>query len=215
MKRSTQQGSAHVVIVVVLVIALLGALGYIFYQNLAGKKDQARQSVGSNQQSPSSTTDKTGTVDASNTDVADSNANKDTTDDTTSEKAEKPSGQPDDGYFAIAPWKIQIKEADGAYVYWSTSGDTLSFTSKAVKAIGGDCAKSDYALVYLTRAKTSTLVMGAGITKQPINSKAINGYFYFLGNAQYPCNSNPKDDATVIHDMQSLKKAASTIKALN
>jgi hypothetical protein len=34
-----QSGSAHVVIVVVLVVALLGALGFIFYQNFIAKKD--------------------------------------------------------------------------------------------------------------------------------------------------------------------------------
>lgn len=38
MKRTYQQGSAHVVIIVVLVVALLGALGYIFYNNFIAKK---------------------------------------------------------------------------------------------------------------------------------------------------------------------------------
>ena len=37
MKRRTN-GSAHVVIIVVLIVALLGALGYIFYQNFIAKK---------------------------------------------------------------------------------------------------------------------------------------------------------------------------------
>ena len=31
-------GSAHVIIVIVLVVALLGALGFIFYQNFIAKK---------------------------------------------------------------------------------------------------------------------------------------------------------------------------------
>jgi hypothetical protein len=37
MKKSKQTGSAHIVIVIVLVLALLGALGFVFWQNFVNK----------------------------------------------------------------------------------------------------------------------------------------------------------------------------------
>jgi len=40
----TQQGSAHVVIIVILVVALIGALGFVFWQNFI-KKDEVTQST--------------------------------------------------------------------------------------------------------------------------------------------------------------------------
>lgn len=51
-QRTQQNGSAHVIIMVVLVVALIGALGYIFYQNFIAKKDS--QSSASTQTSSSS-----------------------------------------------------------------------------------------------------------------------------------------------------------------
>jgi len=39
-----QQGSAHVIVVVILVVALLGALGFIFWQNFLKKDEVAKQS---------------------------------------------------------------------------------------------------------------------------------------------------------------------------
>jgi len=38
MSKLKQSGSAHVIIIVVLVVALLGALGFVFYQNFIAKK---------------------------------------------------------------------------------------------------------------------------------------------------------------------------------
>lgn len=40
MKKNNQTGSAHVVIIVLLVVALLGALGFVFYQNFIAKPAQ-------------------------------------------------------------------------------------------------------------------------------------------------------------------------------
>lgn len=45
MKKSTSQGSAHVVIIVVLIVALLGALGFVFYQNFIAKKDATQDAT--------------------------------------------------------------------------------------------------------------------------------------------------------------------------
>lgn len=59
MNSRSQNGSAHVVIIVVLVLALMGALGWVFWQNFSKDKDR----VGSTSQSekkPSS--EKTGVV---------------------------------------------------------------------------------------------------------------------------------------------------------
>lgn len=40
-----QQGSAHVAVVIVLVVALLGALGFIFWQNFIKKDDTTKQNA--------------------------------------------------------------------------------------------------------------------------------------------------------------------------
>lgn len=37
MKRSSQKGSAHAIVIVLLIVALLGALGFVFYQNFIQK----------------------------------------------------------------------------------------------------------------------------------------------------------------------------------
>jgi hypothetical protein len=39
--RQNQSGSAHVVIIVILILALLGTLGFVFWQNFIQKKDTA------------------------------------------------------------------------------------------------------------------------------------------------------------------------------
>ena len=41
--KTSQQGSAHVIIIVVLVLGLLGALGYIFWQNFINSSDSKKQ----------------------------------------------------------------------------------------------------------------------------------------------------------------------------
>ncbi len=40
--RSYHKGSAHVVIIIILVVALLGTLGFVFYQNFIQKKEDAK-----------------------------------------------------------------------------------------------------------------------------------------------------------------------------
>lgn len=37
-KRSSQSGSAHLIIIIVLTIALLGTLGFVFWQNFGQPK---------------------------------------------------------------------------------------------------------------------------------------------------------------------------------
>lgn len=50
MQQIKQTGSAHAIIIVVLVIALLGALGVVFYQNFIGKDSSVKPSI--SQQTP-------------------------------------------------------------------------------------------------------------------------------------------------------------------
>jgi len=38
---TTQRGSAHAIVIILLVLALSGTLGFVFYQNFIGKKDEA------------------------------------------------------------------------------------------------------------------------------------------------------------------------------
>lgn len=49
MKTQSQTGSAHVVVTGVLVVALLGALGFIFWQNFVAKKSVATTTTASTQ----------------------------------------------------------------------------------------------------------------------------------------------------------------------
>lgn len=42
-KQNTQSGSAHLVIIIILVLALIGALGFVFWQNFMQSKDNNKQ----------------------------------------------------------------------------------------------------------------------------------------------------------------------------
>lgn len=59
--KSIQRGSAHLVIVIVLVVALLGALGFIFYQNFVAKHSTDTTTSNSSSTSSKSSTDSTTT----------------------------------------------------------------------------------------------------------------------------------------------------------
>lgn len=41
-KKQSQSGSAHLIVILVLVLALIGALGFVFYQNFISKTDQSK-----------------------------------------------------------------------------------------------------------------------------------------------------------------------------
>src|SRR5687768_9094971 len=51
---SRQNGSMHVVIIVILIVALLGALGFVFWQNFTQKSEEktANQSTTKNESKP-------------------------------------------------------------------------------------------------------------------------------------------------------------------
>lgn len=66
MDKQKRDGSAHVVIIVVLVIALVGMLGFVFWQNIVNKKDSidnATQTENSSKKSTPEVTTRTFTID--------------------------------------------------------------------------------------------------------------------------------------------------------
>lgn len=67
MDKQKQNGSAHVVIIVILVIALVGTLGFVFWQNSVNKKDSvdnAAQTDNSTEKSTPEIITKTFTIDS-------------------------------------------------------------------------------------------------------------------------------------------------------
>lgn len=67
MNKQKQDGSAHIVAIVILIIALVGTLGFVFWQNFLNKKDSAdnvAQTDNSSKESTSEVTTKTFTVDS-------------------------------------------------------------------------------------------------------------------------------------------------------
>lgn len=62
MKSRNQSGSAHVVIIIVLIVAVLGALGFIFWQNFVNKSANMNSSTSTSEQTEDQVSSDTSTI---------------------------------------------------------------------------------------------------------------------------------------------------------
>lgn len=157
-----QQGFAHAVLIIVLVVALLGALGYIFWQNFIKEEPSTQES---------------------NTKIAR------LTENTNDEVASEPKNESDP--LKIDEWQIQIPNAEAYRVAKSTQSDNPDGSdayviykvstyeiSKETKTLG--CPEDD--IGYIVRLKT---VMNGD---PRVRTEKINGYYYlFAPRSQAAC----------------------------
>ena len=113
MKKSYQLGSAHVVIIIALVVMLMGTLGWIFWQNFIQKKDG-----------------RVSTADTTKTDTKQA-ANK-----TKQEEVTKDSNE---GYVVLEDWGVRFKPTSTTKISWAKSGGSYAFTTDTWKNLTGAC----------------------------------------------------------------------------
>lgn len=116
--KKTQSGSAHIVIIIVLVIALLGTLGFVFWQNFLNKKDSVATSDTSTVTKEEVSSDGLKTF--------------------TNEKYKLSFKYPSD-------WSVEVKSDEGGDLpYYSldindTNGEKVAYFSAASGGVGGTC----------------------------------------------------------------------------
>lgn len=181
---NNQRGSTHVVVIAVLIVIILGLVGYLFWNNFVAKKDSTNQSASTSTASKSSA-------------VA-----------TSSPTATK---SPDlTGYLVLDDWKVKFKlpSNSGEILYFSDTQNTdnrydanyYGFTTKLVDALGDSCSKSTATLgpvIYLgTLRRTKNKIDVEGMPSGPYplnNNQPINSYYYYVNNAQATCSENGSD----------------------
>ena len=190
MKKSNQIGSAHVAIIGVLVVALLGALGYIFYQNFIQKN------------SPDSSKTATSNAAASLPEQQKAIA--------------KPEVVDEAKYLILDDWGVRFKlPQDGVSVlYKKTTGNgmvTYGFNTQAVDALGGYCTldKASGGLAAVTR-ESAKLVDYASM-KPLNNNEPIGGYYYYMSGSQAPCSDS--NQALEMSERQKLMNMLETIES--
>jgi hypothetical protein len=187
-KTLSQKGSAHVVIIVILVIALLGTLGFVFWQNFIHKD----------------------TLDTSNT------AKVESKQENTNENAKK-SDQLTLSDWAIK-FTISSSLTSTEVKYQAKGTDTYVFTTARIQALGGECVKSPFGdTVNLARMTEKPVATPDGelLNESPINNYyyVLSGPISScssLDSNQQPVNAvNPVETA----DRDALKTTLKTLSA--
>lgn len=196
-KHSPQQGSAHAVIIVCLVLALITTLSWVFYQNFIYKAPVDK-------------------------DIEVIKVGKDTTQPRVEDEKEKPKQEEDTdkGYLVIKEWGVKFKIpaslADTTVGYeefkWNegTSSEHIGyglFTARTKqKAI--DCIESAR-LVGLSRGTVGPDPNAADVSWA--SKTAIDGYYYtYTGQAAYFCSNDSRE--TLIEETKLLSSMVDTIE---
>lgn len=197
MRQKYQSGFGHLVIItVVLALALVGALGYIFYQNFIQTKNSVSSVKTNNDSKPKTNT---GTDNTSNTD-------------------------PNKGYLVLSDWGVKFKLNDSLkntqVKYYKVSdsdwGDVYEFTTSRVEALGEGCVVTHSVLGDQGATRLASLFRlnkpNTIEASPPILIRQIDDYYYYYRGAQATCSSTGLDlqsaDLTNVVDMlKGLEKA--------
>lgn len=152
MNRLNEKGSAHVIIISLLSVALLGAVGLLFWQNFLQPKP----------------TEKTNSVVVSK----DESKAKDT-------DKEEPKKDPNEGYLVLDAWSIRFKPTNTAKVSYEQKDGDYWFTTETWRNFGGIC--DTHGGVRLTRMTEKSTVIASPPQKLNGEEKIGNYYYYFSG----------------------------------
>lgn len=197
MKTRSQTGSAHVLVTVILVVALLGALGFIFWQNFATKKNVA--ATNATAQTITSTTAAPAVSQAAQPATA-----------TQAPAAPAPADMTK--YVTLDTWAVKFAApTDGTTVQWAASdSSTIGFSTNHLTT-GELCNAQNGAAGTLVRS-TSAPVQKNGVSETVLNNgQPINGYYYAfdLPNGQHCDDTNPSD----YQEAQKIQELVKTLVA--
>lgn len=151
------KGSAHVVVTVILVITLLGAVGFIFWQNFIKTEPVAQTQV----------------EDGDNGfDQTAGEIKKEDEDYLTLDKWDV---------------KFKLPDGLSGVMYFGVQNEDLfsyHFTTKRVESLGGSCSPSSSSgftsLVAISRSKTPT-------SNTPVNDVPVDEYYYYVSHSSAVC----------------------------
>lgn len=162
-KKYTQQGSAHIIIVVTLVVALLATLGFVFWQNFIDKDS-------------SSTADTSKTIDSTAGNYSETPAAATTN---------------NQGYVVVKEWGVKFKSSISdklEYKVYSSVGlssntayDALGLKIKLSALIDKDCTKFGTDLYRQTQAQSD------------YRTRKMGDYYYFVTGAPGECSEHASD----------------------
>jgi hypothetical protein len=176
-----QKGSAHVVIIVILVIALLGTLGFVFWQNFINKK--SAEVTSDSKQTTNQPTEKVKDPDEGYLVLKDWNI-----------KFKLPADSNEITYY-----KKQAEPNDkGIEEYYE-------FSTKRVEALGGQCVEpNNLGQVIRNGSMSRTKIKREGEIASGSavnNNESIAGYYYYISGGQSTCANEAVDIQTQDRDM--------------
>jgi hypothetical protein len=161
---SKQTGSAHVVIIVILVIALIGTLGFVFWQNFFASKDTTpQQEAGQIEKSSSSSENKSADLDKGYLVLKDWGV------------------------------KFKLPQTKSEIVYYKEAANGVEyydFTTKRVEALGETCVEPNSQgfvtrLGSISRSVTKNELHPSAYAIN--NNKPLGGFYYYNSGAQSLC----------------------------
>lgn len=171
-KRKFQSGNVQLIAIILLAIALIGTLGFVYYQNFIQEKDKVSNIYDINvpDKDDGSKTDDTENIDEVNTMA------------TIVTPIDK-----NEGFFALDDWNVKFELptdlGDDELLYQkgnvNNSVEGYWFSTKKLSAFGDDCVKA-----YLLLRSSSSFETGIGA---PISLGKIGDYYYGYQTPQASC----------------------------
>jgi len=203
-KKQKQSGFSHIMIItIILAVALVGTLGYVFYQNFIQKKDTT---VSGTSTASKTTSDKTTATTPTTTNATTPAATTKTTSTTTTTPT-----NPNAGYLVLSDWGVKFKVPSDTgnreiryYKGNQNGGDYYRFTTSEVEQLGGECSIASIFTVSRStktpqQAPNDTWVTDGALLKQ------IGGYYYYqfpsLSDCSNGASSLPAQDYTLVHEL--------------
>jgi len=161
--KKTQSGFAHVVVLtVILAVALVGTLGFVYWQNFMKPKDEVVKT--------NDTKDKVVVEKPVANDEATST----------------------EGYLVLEDWGVKFKLpsdlGSNAINYYKSDNDNYIFTTSKIEALGQDCSHDSSHFMpqyYLSR---DTSAPNPEAVSSGFLLKKIDNYYFNLNSSQAPCS---------------------------
>lgn len=182
------------VILIVVIIGLLGGIGYYVYSSQK-KTNTALDSAAKSQGEPQKTEKKTTPVSSTKTD-------------------------PNTGYVVVKDWNVRFKPGDIAkntYLgEYSSASQSYNLRNTDLDK-WPDCKTSPMSVAAIIRVKGDPIYTEAGAdgTKHYsdlFGGKSVNGYYYYIQHAQYLCDGGQDKEGLVANIESALAKSSSTIE---